>query len=415
MPAKGSLDRWLNRRVRPTCQLEPDPVLSLYIMGVLHDPTRYRATSSMNPQSDHEANGESAPGPRVKVFDFFSGCGGASRGFQDAGMDVVFALDWDSDARQTFGLNFPAATFEPTDIRDTSDDVLYELVAKQRPNPILFCGCAPCQPFTKHNTIRPERDEDDRVPLLLDFLRFIQRCEPDIVFVENVPGIQNVCPDSEPLSQFLEGLEEAGYTEPTFASVPLMRYGVPQGRRRFLLLASRHGPLELPPETHGPETVNPDYDTVRDWIGDLPKIAAGDTHPTIPDHRAAGLSALNLKRIRATPEGGGNRDWSDDLRLKCHEDATGYSDVYGRMSWDRPASGLTTRCISYSNGRFGHPEQDRAISVREAACLQTFPMDFQFAGSLSSIARQIGNAVPVRLAKAVGRHVTKHLTQAGVI
>ena len=150
---------------------------------------------------------------------------------------------------------------------------------------------------------------------------------------------------------------------------------------------------------------------MRDWIGDLPKIAAGDTHPTIPDHRAAGLSALNLKRIRATPEGGGNRDWSDELRLKCHEDATGYSDVYGRMSWDRPASGLTTRCISYSNGRFGHPEQDRAISVREAACLQTFPMDFQFAGSLSSMARQIGNAVPVRLAEAVGRHVAKHLAR----
>ena len=297
-------------------------------------------------------------------------------------MDVVFALDWDSEARQTFELNFPAATFEPTDIRDTSEDIVYELVAKQRPNPILFCGCAPCQPFTKHNTIRPERDEDDRVPLLLDFLRFIRRCEPDIVFVENVPGIQNVCPDSEPLSQFLKGLAEAGYTEPTFASVPLMRYGVPQGRRRFLLLASRHGPLELPPETHGPGTDNPDYDTVRDWIGDLPEIDAGDTHPTIPDHRAAGLAAPNLKRIRATKEGGGNRDWPDELRLKCHGDATGYSDVYGRMSWDRPASGLTTRCISYSNGRFGHPEQDRAISVREAACLQTFPLDFQFAGSV---------------------------------
>ena len=135
-------------------------------------------------------------------------------------MDVVFALDWDSDARQTFELNFSAATLEPTDIRDTSEDIVYELVAKQRPNPILFCGCAPCQPFTKHNTIRPERDEDDRVPLLLDFLRFIRRCEPDIVFVENVPGIQNVCPDSEPLSQFLKGLEEAGYAEPTLASVP---------------------------------------------------------------------------------------------------------------------------------------------------------------------------------------------------
>jgi len=369
----------------------------------------------MNRQSDHGTDQGSAPGSGLRVFDFFSGCGGASRGFEDSGMEVVFALDWDSDARETFELNFPTATFEPTDIRDMSVDIVHDLVAKQRPNPVLFCGCAPCQPFTKHNTTRPKRHEDERVPLLLEFLRFIQGCEPDIVFVENVPGIQNVCPDSEPLSGFLAGLKEAGYPGPTFASVPLKRYGVPQGRRRFLLLASRHGSLDLPPETHGPGTANPDYDTVRDWIGDLPKIAAGETHPTIRHHQAARLSELNLKRIRATEEGGGNRDWPNELRLKCHEDVTGYSDVYGRMSWDRPASGLTTRCISYSNGRFGHPEQDRAITVREAALLQTFPMDFQFAGNLSSMARQIGNAVPVRLAEAVGRHVTEHLAHAGVI
>ena len=349
------------------------------------------------------------------MFDFFSGCGGASRGFQDAGMDVVFGLDWDADASETFNQNFPKATFKSKDIRKLDEDSLHKLVAEQRPHPVLFCGCAPCQPFTKQNTTRPKPDEDDRVPLLLEFLCFIRRCEPDVVFVENVPGIQNVHPDSEPLRSFLRGLTEAGYSEPTCESVALKRYGVPQGRRRFLLLASRRGPIALPPQTHGPGTPNPEFATVRDWIGDLPAIQAGEVHPEIDDHRAARLSALNLKRIRATPEGGGNRDWSDELRLKCHEGATGYSDVYGRMSWDRPASGLTTRCISYSNGRFGHPEQDRAISVREAACLQTFPMDFQFAGSLSSIARQIGNAVPVRLAKAVGRHVTKHLAEAGVI
>ena len=368
----------------------------------------------MNPQSDDATNAESAQGPSVKVFDFFSGCGGASRGFQDAGMDVVFALDFDSDAGNTFELNFPAATFEPTDIRDTSCDVVHELVAKQRPNPILFCGCAPCQPFTRQNTTRPQPDRDERVPLLLEFLRFIRRSEPDIVFVENVPGIQNVSPDSEPLSGFLRGLKDAGYPEPTHDSVSLKRYGVPQGRRRFLLLASRHGRLGLPDETHGPATDNPDFSTVRDWIGDLPELATGKKHPEIPDHRAAGLSALNLKRIRATREGGGNRDWPADLQLTCHQGATGYSDVYGRMSWDRPASGLTTRCISYSNGRFGHPEQDRAISVREAACLQTFPMDFRFSGSPTSKARQIGNAVPVRLATVVGHHVAKHLAEAGL-
>lgn len=368
----------------------------------------------MKPHSDPETEGEADANLRVKVFDFFSGCGGASRGFQEAGMDVVFGLDQDKDAKRTFKRNFPSATFEAGDIRKVKEDSIHKLVDQERPHPVLFCGCAPCQPFTKQNTFRPHPNEDDRVPLLLEFLRFVKRCKPDIVFVENVPGIQNVSPDSEPLSGFIRGLEDAGFAKPSYDSVPLKRYGVPQGRRRFLLLASRHGAVDLPPATHGPGTAKPEFATVRQWIGDLPEISAGETDPEVPDHQAASLSALNLKRIRATPEGGGNLNWPENLRLPCHRKATGYSDVYGRMSWDQPASGLTTRCISYSNGRFGHPQQDRAISVREAACLQTFPMDFRFSGNLNSKARQIGNAVPVRLTTVVGRHVAQHLAEAGV-
>ncbi len=369
----------------------------------------------MNSRRDRSEGIEAGDVTGVKVFDFFSGCGGASRGFQDAGMEVVFALDSDDDAKSTFEKNFPSAHFEHADIRQTTVDSVLGFVQAQEPHPVLFCGCAPCQPFTKQNTSRPEPDEDDRVPLLLQFLRFIECCEPDIVFVENVPGIQNPRRDAEPLSGFVRGLREAGYGEPAYGAVSLKKYGVPQSRRRLLLLASRHGPLELPLETHGPETDNPKYDTVRDWIEELPEIVAGQTHPDVPDHRAARLSDRNLRRIQATPEGGGNRDWPDDLRLECHRQSKGYSDVYGRMSWDRPASGLTTRCISYSNGRFGHPQQDRAISVREAACLQTFPMDYEFDGSLSSMARQIGNAVPVRLATVFGHHVNEHLADAGVL
>ncbi len=368
----------------------------------------------MSPRDILGANGKGNPTSRVRVFDFFSGCGGASRGFKEAGMDVVFALDWDTNAKRTFEQNFPQTKFVAKDIRKVNEDTVRRLVDQLRPHPVLFSGCAPCQPFTRQNTIRPAPDQDERVPLLLEFLRFIQTCEPDIVFVENVPGIQNVCPNSEPISDFLRGLSDAGYANPAYDSVSLKRYGVPQGRKRFLLLASRHSRLDLPCETHGPGTDNPDYSTVREWIGDFPRLAAGETDPNIADHRAAGLSSLNLKRIRATPEGGGNRDWPECLQLACHQGATGYSDVYGRMSWDRPASGLTTRCISYSNGRFGHPEQDRAISVREAACLQTFPMEFRFSGALTSMARQIGNAVPVRLATIVGRHVTRHLAEVGL-
>ncbi len=350
---------------------------------------------------------------KVKVFDFFAGCGGASCGFRDAGMDVVFALDRDPTAQRTFTRNFPSAYFECADIRETPLHRIRKLTDAQRPAPILFCGCAPCQPFTKQNTTRPASDADDRVTLLASFASIIEDCKPDVVFVENVPGIQRLSRRSQPFGGFLARLEAAGYHHPVaYRTVPLMRYGVPQTRRRLVLLTSRHGPIELPPETHGPNANRP-YTTVRDWIEGFPSIAAGETHPDIPNHRAARLSERNLERIRATPEGGGHRNWPERLKLPCHMKTTGYSDVYGRLAWDRPASGLTTRCISYSNGRFGHPQQHRAISVREAACLQTFPHDFVFTGSLASMARQIGNAVPVRMAKVVGDHVNQHLQDAG--
>ena len=347
---------------------------------------------------------------RVKVFDFFSGCGGASCGFRDAGMDVVFALDWDPDSQRTFQINFPYVHFELADIREISPSFIRSLVDAQRPNPILFCGCAPCQPFTKQNTTRRPEKTDDRLPLLSYFANLVERCEPDIVFVENVPGLQKFDQGSQPFRGFLQRLERAGYKY-DYKPVPLKRYGVPQSRARLVLLAvaAPHGQIKLPPETNGPGTANPRYETVRDWIGNLPPIAAGAGHTDIPNHRAARLSAKNLQRVRATPEGGGHADWPQELRLPCHKKTPGYSDVYGRMSWDLPASGLTTRCISYSNGRFGHPEQDRAISIREAASLQTFPPDFRFEGSLTSMARQIGNAVPVRLATVAGLHIIEHL------
>lgn len=347
----------------------------------------------------------------VKVFDFFSGCGGGSRGFQNAGMEIVFALDHDPDARRTFRANLPSAHFEMADIRNTSVEHLRPLVDAAKPSPILFCCCAPCQPFTKHNTTHPR--QDDRVPLLTYFARFVESFHPDIVFVENVPGIQNFANGAPQFRRFRDRLFAAGYRG-EYEPVPLMKYGVPQSRRRLIYLTSRHAQISLPLRTNGPE-IRCAYETVRDWIGGLPPIRAGEEHATVSNHRAAGLSERNLERIRATPEGGGHRDWPSHLRLDCHERVRGYSDVYGRMSWDRPAPGLTTRCTSYSNGRFGHPQQDRAISVREAARLQTFPDDFVFEGSLASMSRQIGNAVPVRLAEIVGRHAIQHLQDVRVL
>ena len=353
----------------------------------------------------------------IKVFDFFAGCGGTSKGFQDAGMDIVFALDNDPHAARTFRENFAGTQLlvEPEfsegssgihflvqDIEEVPTESLQPLVDTCTNHPLLFTGCAPCQPFTKQNTRR--RSDDGRANLLSEFLRFVVRYEPEFVFVENVPGLQRLSGEQRVFGRFLATLKELGY-EYRYEIVVSQNYGVPQRRRRLVLLASLLGSIAFPAKTHGRGTRHPAYENVREWIGDLPSIEAGETHPDIPNHRAAGLAAVNLERIRATPEGGDRRDWPKHLQLRCHLNGyKGHTDVYGRMRWDRLATGLTTRCISLSNGRFGHPEQDRAISVREAACLQTFPLDFVFHGSLSSMARQIGNAVPVRLAKCFGEN-----------
>ncbi len=178
-------------------------------------------------------------------------------------------------------------------------------------------------------------------------------------------------------------------------------------------MASRLGEITLPQPTHGPGTDNAAYPTVWQWIGHLPPIGAGERHPNIPNHQSAGLSEINLRRIMATPAGGGRLTWPENLRLPCHQDYDGHTDVYGRMRPNEPSTGLTTRCISISNGRFGHPYQHRAISAREGACLQTFPMDFIFEGSLTAVARQVGNAVPVLLAQNVGERFVQHARQHG--
>ena len=327
-------------------------------------------------------------------------------------MEISFALDHDADARKTFKTNFPNVHFEFADIRDISVDAIRLRVDGERPNPVLFSGCAPCQPFTQQITKRPEFDHDERVPLLGHFGDLVESCRPDIVFVENVPGLQKLNSDSQPFGDFLSRLDAAGY-KVDYRSIRMAKYGIPQSRRRLVLVGSRHGAIHLPDETHGPGTPNERYDTVRDWISHLPSIRAGEEHQKVPNHRAANLSARNVERVKATTEGGGYRDWPERLKLECHKVFSGYSDVYGRMSWDSPASGLTTKCASYSNGRFGHPEQDRAISIREAACLQTFPENFVFKGCMASMARQIGNAVPVRLAKLIGQQFIDHLKDVG--
>jgi DNA (cytosine-5)-methyltransferase 1 len=352
---------------------------------------------------------------KIAAFDFFCGCGGTSRGFQEAGIEVALALDIDPDAERTFRKNFPNTTFCPKSIVDLTVEDLQSTLDKHKDSYKLFCGCAPCQPFTKQNTESPK--EDARKSLLTHFGNIVEACEPDFVFIENVPGLQKVSKRKNgPFPAFKALLDRMEY-ELTCGVVAAQDYGAPQLRRRFVLLASKHGKIELPRPTHGKEGELP-YKTVRNAIEDLPAIAAGETYggTEVINHRAAMLSKLNMARIQASPQnGGGRNDWPKKLWPECYlrkdkdgKTHSGHTDCYGRLWWDKPATGLTTRCISYSNGRFGHPEQDRAISVREAARLQGFDDNFEFAGSLNSMARQIGNAVPVDLARAMGSHFIKH-------
>lgn len=351
----------------------------------------------------------------IAVYDFFCGCGGTSRGFQKAGMDIAFALDVDQDAKNTFTKNFSSTAFCDKSIKDLSATDLQHSLAKHKNSYKLFCGCAPCQPFTKQNT--ESRTDDERKDLLTYFGAIVKKHQPDFVFVENVPGLQKVPIHKHgPFPAFETLLKEMEY-HIDYGVIAAQDYGAPQLRRRFVLLASKHGKISIPDPTHGKDA-NP-YKTVFDAIADLPAIAAGECYDGggVLNHRAAKLSEINIRRIKASAhDGGGRNNWPRELWPDCYtrenEDGTthsGHTDCYGRLWWKKPATGLTTRCISYSNGRFGHPEQDRALSVREAARLQGFDDEFEFTGNLNSMARQIGNAVPVDLAYAMGRHFIKHV------
>ncbi|MGD0448495.1 MAG: DNA cytosine methyltransferase [Candidatus Dormibacteria bacterium] len=342
--------------------------------------------------------------PLFQVVDFFCGCGGTSLGLQEAGGAILLGIDWDHDAGQTFQANFPDAAFLEEDISELDVEAIAPYVQESAAIPLVFSGCAPCQPFSQQNAQRGRADE--RSVLLEHFARFVRAYLPQVIFVENVPGIRDYGVRS-PLDRFLAVLRHHGY-RCQIETLDARDYGVPQRRRRLFLLASRLGRLSFPEATHGPSRLA-SYTTVGQTIDDLPPLKAGEQHPVIPNHATWDLSPTNLARIQGTPPDGGRLDWPAGFRLDCHSDLQGYSDVYGRLRRDRPASAMTTRCVSLSNGRFGHPSQDRAISAREAARIQTFADDFVFHGSLTSVARQIGNAVPVALARAMGLAVADHL------
>ena len=333
----------------------------------------------------------------MTAIDLFCGAGGLTLGLRRAGWAVVAGVDVDEAVRETYENNNHGVRFVSADIRSVSEREVRTLAGAAPAAELLLAGCAPCQPFSKQRRAGLRKRGD--ATLLGQFARLVRALEPTVVLMENVPGIAAV-PGFSSYRRFLKTLRDCGYAC-DHGILNARDFGVPQHRRRHVLLAARGSPVKLPSPAHGPAT---NELTVRATIGRFPGIGAGDGNSSVPNHYAARLSERNLQRIRATPaDGGSRRDWPERLKLNCHSRTNGFSDVYGRMWWDRVAPTLTSRCNSLSNGRFGHPDQDRAISLREAAALQTFPDDYEFFGTRNRIARWIGNAVPVAFAEALGR------------
>lgn len=342
----------------------------------------------------------------IKVIDLFSGIGGLTYGFKSAGLNVVAGID--NDPTCAFGYESSnKAKFILKDINDVSSDELGTLYEGAEIR--VLAGCAPCQPYSKLNQLGAT---ELKMTPLKKFATLIRETKPHIVSMENVSELANT--KKHPVfNEFLSALEDEGYFY-EFKVVNTADYGVPQSRKRLVLLASRLGPISIPEPTHAGKHV-----TLRDAIADLPRINDGEINASDPLHYARKLNDLNKKRIQATPKDGGTQaSWPEDLILDCHKKDSGksFKSVYGRMWWDKPGSTMTTQCIGLGNGRYGHPEQDRAISLREAARIQSFPDDYVFTDTslplkIGSTAKFIGNAVPVKLAESIGLAIAGHVKE----
>lgn len=339
----------------------------------------------------------------VACIDLFCGAGGLTHGLQREGINVVAGVDVEETCRHPFEFN-NSAEFINEDVSRISGDRLKEIYGDSEIR--VLAGCAPCQPFSTYSQ-RYDVLSSPRWGLLYQFDRLVKELRPEIVTMENVPTVAK----HAVFDDFSASLEGQGYFVHRDV-IDCTRYGLPQTRKRMVLLASRLGPISV---------IEPDAQkarTVREAIAGLPTLSHGESHPADSLHTASRLSPLNVERIRASKPGGTWRDWPTHLVADCHRKESGrtYPGVYGRMGWDAPAPTLTTQYYGFGNGRFGHPDQDRAISLREGAILQGFPMSYSFVpdgGSIhfKTLGRMIGNAVPVTLGEVIGRSINKHLAE----
>lgn len=331
---------------------------------------------------------------QIEAVDLFCGVGGLTAGLIKSGIVVKAGYDIANECKFAYETN-NNAQFVHKDVAEVTAEEIESWYSTSAIR--LLAGCAPCQPFSTYNQGK-DTTKDKKWPLLYHFARLIKEVQPELVTMENVPEVIR----HKVYQDFISELEGLGYQ--VFAKeVVCIDYGIPQTRKRHVVLASKIGKVELIPPTHQKPV------TVKETIGALEPIVAGERVNKDPLHISANLSDLNMKRIKFSKPGGTWRDWPEELRAECHKRDSGqsYPSVYGRMEWDKPAPTMTTLCYGYGNGRFGHPEQDRAISLREAALIQTFPKHYQFSETLQNltfrrVGRMIGNAVPVRLGEIIG-------------
>lgn len=341
---------------------------------------------------------------KLSAIDLFCGAGGLTHGFEKAGIPVSVGYDIDPACKFPYEFN-NKAKFILKNVQDINGLELLNYFNKVEIK--ILVGCTPCQPFSTYSRRYKHNTKNIKWNLLKDFARLIKEVSPDIISMENVVELIKY----EVFKDFTKELESNHYYL-SYYIVNCAEYGIPQSRKRLVFFASKYGQISLISPTYNESN----FQTVRQTIANLEPLKAGESSNWDPLHKCSNLSKLNLQRIKASKPGGTWKDWSEDLIALCHLKNTGknYQSVYGRMEWDRPSPTITTQCFGFGNGRFGHPEQNRAISLREAALLQTFPLNYQFSNhnnslSLTKIGRLIGNAVPVKLGEIVAQSILNHL------
>lgn len=335
------------------------------------------------------------------AIDIFCGCGGTSQGLKEAGFNIVAGIENDELAAHTYKVNHSKTKLWDIDIRELSPDMLLNYHKLKKGRLDLLTGCPPCQAFSSIRRLNGKKRIYDKESkdLIFNFLAFVEGLYPKVVMIENVPQLI----EDYRFSKVVNHLRSLGYDgQPKILNAA--DFGVPQRRRRMVYIASRIGDLG----NFAPLISNENV-TVRDAIASLPLAGhSGDALHDLPEKRSKRVSQL----IKMIPKDGGSRSaLGEEAQLSCHKRCSGFNDVYGRMSWDGVAPTITGGCVSPSKGRFLHPEQNRAITLREAALLQTFPQDYFFSTSKGKYktAEMIGNAFPPRFVRFHAAKIREHI------